>query len=80
MPKTRYAPMREALHAAFDMFELQRIQAQVSAKNVGLNRNLRRLGFVWEGTIRRGWIGTNGYFHDMCVLGMLREDLTSGTR
>lgn len=71
---SRRASAREAIVAAFQDFELIRMQADISARNVPMKTTLRKLGFVLEGTRRNDWVDEQGPY-DRLVFGMLRQEL-----
>jgi len=58
---------------AFDMFDLQRLQAIVPAANRPLRTQLTRCGFREEGVLRNAWLDGSGV-QDLHVLGMLRSE------
>jgi RimJ/RimL family protein N-acetyltransferase len=72
--KSRVHAAREACKLATERFELQRIGAQMKWSNRVLRDFLKRVGFIWEGTIRKGWLDEKG-FEDMILLGVIREEL-----
>lgn len=72
--KDRRELVRTFLYQTFSDFALERISAYSAARNVPFNSALRKIGFVCEGTVRKGWIDSLG-FQDMLFFGMLREEL-----
>ncbi|MFJ9086901.1 MULTISPECIES: GNAT family N-acetyltransferase [unclassified Streptomyces] len=67
----------EAAHAvlewAFDMLDLNRVQAEADTRNVASARVLEKIGFVWEGTLREDCV-VNGEVSDSWVFGLLRRE------
>jgi RimJ/RimL family protein N-acetyltransferase len=74
LKKGRVGVVRDALKQAFTEFKLQRVGVQMKWSNAPQKRFLADCGFVWEGTLRRGWVDPDGC-HDMLLYGMLREEL-----
>jgi RimJ/RimL family protein N-acetyltransferase len=72
--KERVAVTREACRRACEELGLQRLGAQMKWSNRVLRDFLKRVGFIWEGTIRKGWLDEKG-FEDMILLGVIREEL-----
>ena len=72
--KERVAVTREACRMACEELGLQRIGAQMKWSNRVLRDFLKRVGFIWEGTLRKGWLDEKG-FEDMILLGVIREEL-----
>ena len=73
--------MAEALRAvfawAFEIMEVDRIEAQVHPLNVRSLTLLKRMGFVEEGLLREAglWMGER---RDLVQLGLLRREFVSG--
>ena len=69
--------MREALTAildyAFDVLDLNRVEADIDPRNSASARALERLGFVKEGHLRERWI-VEGEVSDTGFYGLLRSD------
>jgi len=65
---------RDVLAAVFSLTQLRRMTVHVPASLPVLARLCHRLGFQWEGVLRKGWQGNDG-FEDVHVHGLLREDL-----
>lgn len=69
--------MHEALTAlvryAFEVLDLNRIEADVDPRNLASEKSLRRLGFVQEGLLRERWI-VNGEVSDTGFYGLLRTE------
>jgi ribosomal-protein-alanine N-acetyltransferase len=61
------------LHWAFDMLDLNRVQAETDTRNTASRRVLEKLGFVREGTLREDCI-VEGEVSDSWVYGLLRRD------
>lgn len=67
--------VRQAIFAdCFERMKLERIWAQVHARNLPSVYNHRKLGFVHEGTLRSAVVGGDGKRTDMIVFGMLRGE------
>lgn len=69
--------MSEALEAvadcAFDLFQLNRIEAWTLPGNDASDRVLEKCGFVYEGTLRqKNWF--KGGFHDHRIFGLLKSE------
>jgi ribosomal-protein-alanine N-acetyltransferase len=64
---------RALLEWAFDMMDLNRIQAEADTRNAASARVLEKLGFVREGTLREDCI-VNGEVSDSWVYGLLRRE------
>lgn len=62
--------LRNIFGIAYDVLGCRRINALISIHNRASLSLAKRCGFVWEGNMRR--YGNDG--HDVCVLGMLREE------
>ena len=69
--------MHEALHTlvthAFNVLDLNRLEADIDPRNVASARSLVRLGFVREGHLRERWI-VDGEVSDTDLYGLLRND------
>jgi RimJ/RimL family protein N-acetyltransferase len=61
------------LRWAFDMLDLNRVQAETDTRNVASARVLEKLGFVLEGTMREDCV-VDGEVSDSHVYGLLRRD------
>ena len=69
------AEVRSAiLDDCFTRLKLERVGAQVQARNLASVYNHRRLGFTHEGTLRSAGIDRDGSRVDMLMFGMLREE------
>ena len=64
---------RGLLRWAFDMLDLNRVQAETDTRNVASARVLEKLGFVREGTLREDCI-VNGEVSDSWVYGLIRRE------
>ena len=58
---------------AFDMLDLNRVQAEADTRNAASARVLEKLGFVLEGTLREDCV-VNGDVSDSWVYGLLRRE------
>ena len=69
--------MHEALGAlvgyAFDVLDLNRLEADIDPRNAGSEKSLLRLGFRKEGLLRERWI-VSGEVSDTGFYGLLRSD------
>lgn len=74
LPATRAPLVRKAVKFGMERFELPRISAQFKWSAVTMKHFLRKVGFVYEGTLRKGWIDETGY-QDMLLYGMISEEL-----
>jgi [ribosomal protein S5]-alanine N-acetyltransferase len=63
---------RALLQWAFDMLDLNRVQAETDTRNVASARVLEKLDFMREGTLREDCI-VNGEVSDSWVYGLLRR-------
>ncbi len=63
---------RALLQWAFDMLDLNRVQAETDTRNVASARVLEKLGFVREGTLREDCV-VNGEVSDSWVYGLIRR-------
>jgi hypothetical protein len=72
--KDRRELVKTVLRQSFEDFALERVSAYSAASNVPFNSALRKIGFVCEGTVRKGWVDVQG-FQDMLLFGVLREEL-----
>lgn len=69
------AAMRWAIRHAFSERRANRINLEVTSRNVPARRLYERSGFVHEGTFREGYRNHNtGGFEDLCIYGLLRRD------
>lgn len=73
----RAAAAKSVLATAFERFRLPRISSYVPYTNAPLRRFLREIGFVLEGTIRRGWSVEPPV--DTILFGMLTDEAPSLT-
>ncbi len=64
---------RALLEWAFETLELNRVQAETDTRNVAAARDLEKLGFVLEGTLREDCI-VNGEVSDSWVYGLIRRE------
>jgi hypothetical protein len=71
LSKDRREGIRSVLATAFDTFDLQRVGAAASVTNVPLRRTLEKIGFVYEGTLRKAMLPG---FTDAIMYGLLREE------
>jgi RimJ/RimL family protein N-acetyltransferase len=60
------------LQWAFDTLDLNRVQAEADTRNMASGRELEKLGFVREGTLREDCI-VDGEISDSWVYGLLRR-------
>jgi len=66
--------MRLACRFAFEEMGLERVELETFEFNTRAVRSYEKVGFVVEGTKRRGaYLG--GRFYDVIVMGLLREEL-----
>lgn len=71
--KNRRELVKQVIRTAIEEFELTRIQAFVPATNGPLaNVELRKIGFVQEGVLRRAW--REGDDQDLVVFGLLEGE------
>lgn len=66
--------LRAAVDFCFTSTELQRLWTYVDIRNTGSCRVLEKCGFLREGLIRQGKMGTS--WCDYYIYGLLRSDLT----
>jgi [ribosomal protein S5]-alanine N-acetyltransferase len=64
---------RALLQWAFDLLDLNRVQAETDTRNVASARVLEKLGFMREGTLREDCV-VNGEASDSWVYGLLRRE------
>lgn len=64
---------RALLRWAFDVLDLNRVQAEADTRNVASARVLEKLGFVHEGTLREDCV-VDGDVSDTWVYGLLRRE------
>ena len=69
--------LRLLIDFAWSSLELQRIEADTDPENIASRRLLERLGFVFEGSMRKRWF-VHGAWHDTSWYGLLREDAQTG--
>ena len=69
--------LRLLLEFAWTTLDLQRIEADTDPENIASRRLLERLGFVFEGSMRKRWF-VHGAWHDTSWYGLLREDAQTG--
>jgi RimJ/RimL family protein N-acetyltransferase len=72
--KARVALVREAIRLVVERFALERVGAQIKWSNKDMRDFLKRVGLIWEGTIRKAWVDRNGC-EDMLMLGLIKEEL-----
>jgi RimJ/RimL family protein N-acetyltransferase len=65
--------VRLALAFAFDVLDLERIEADIDPRNAPSCRLVERLGFVREGYLRERW-RVNGEICDAAFYGLLRRE------
>jgi len=65
--------MRLALNYAFKLLGLNRIHYMIPAHNLAAIQTYTKLGFSEEGRLRQA-IYRDGLYHDLIILGILRED------
>ncbi|MGE5675007.1 MAG: GNAT family N-acetyltransferase [Mycobacterium leprae] len=65
--------LRLALHQAFGLMQLLRVELHVFEFNTRAIRSYEKVGFVREGA-RRGALVRNGRLHDILVMGILRDE------
>jgi ribosomal-protein-alanine N-acetyltransferase len=69
---------RALLRWAFDVLDLNRVQAETDTRNAASARVLEKLGFMREGTLREDCI-VNGEVSDSSVYGLLRREWRPAT-
>jgi RimJ/RimL family protein N-acetyltransferase len=74
LPKQRIAIVQQGLKMAFKTLDLLRVGVTFRWNNTAFKRFLKDAGFVYEGTVRRGWIDHEGA-HDMLLFGVIKEEL-----
>lgn len=62
-----------AARIAFNVLRLQKVTGFVDSKNVSQLRCCEKLGYVYEGTLRRAMF-VDGEYRDIVALGMLAEE------
>jgi [ribosomal protein S5]-alanine N-acetyltransferase len=67
------------LQWAFDMLDLNRVQAETDTRNAASARVSGKLDFVREGTLRGDCV-VNGDVSDSWVYGLLRREWESSSR
>ncbi len=65
---------RQLCQEAFEMFPIERIFAEPFAYNRGSRGVLEKVGFTYEGTMRKG-VYKHGKYHDYCIYSLLREEI-----
>jgi RimJ/RimL family protein N-acetyltransferase len=65
--------LSELVRYAFEVLDLNRIEADIDPRNLASEKSLRRLGFVREGLLRERWI-VNGEVSDTSFYGLLRTE------
>jgi RimJ/RimL family protein N-acetyltransferase len=65
--------IRAACACAFDDFGIRRIEAEVNPENLASCALLTKVGFVFEGTLRKRWVA-KGIDYDTNIYGWLAED------
>ena len=63
-----------AMQECVDDFDIRVFQTELAAGNVPLREFVKKLGFVWEGTQRRGWVDETG-ISDKLLFGILSEEI-----
>lgn len=66
----RREAIKTVLATAFERFELIRVSALAPASNERMIATWKKVGFLPEGQIRKGWLGKE----DLLLLGLLREE------
>jgi len=74
LTKARALEVRVAVRQAAERFNLARVSAQFKWSNRAYLKFLRSVGFVYEGTLRKGWVEATS-FEDMLLYGMISEEL-----
>lgn len=72
--ESRRQVMTEFLRDCFAKFKLTRIQATVPELNPPYIKQLRKVGFVEEGIIRKAWREPDADYN-VCVLGLLKSEV-----
>lgn len=72
--KDRRELIRGAIRNCVEDFALKRLQASTVVTNVPLVNSLKKIGFVWEGTLRRGWVDGSEML-DQAVFSLLPEEI-----
>ncbi|MGV4928170.1 GNAT family N-acetyltransferase (plasmid) [Streptomyces sp. BHT-5-2] len=65
---------RWLIHYLFAHTQTNRLEAHIDAENIASRTGIEKVGFVYEG-MARGAAFRNGVWRDMCLYGLLREDL-----
>ena len=73
LPVVRVPLVQEVVRSAFDLFALKKINVTTTAKPMG--DFLKKIGFSWEGNVRRGTI-IDGAFTDVRLFGIIPEEVT----
>lgn len=68
--------LRLMLHYAFGPMDLRRVELNVFDYNLRAIRSYEKVGFVREG-VRRQALARDGQFHDILVMGVLREEFAA---
>lgn len=63
----------ELLRWAFDVLDLNRVQAETDTRNIASARVLEKLGFMREGTLREDCV-VNGEVSDSWIYGLIRRE------
>lgn len=71
--------VRLAIDYAFDVLDLNRLEADVDPRNMGSLRTLEKLGFMREGYQRERY-HVNGEVQDSVLLGLLRHEWSQSSR
>lgn len=72
LPAVRVPVVRAVVKKAVQLFQLQKVNASTPARPLG--EFLKKVGFRWEGTIRRG-MALNGRTVDLSLFGALDEEV-----
>lgn len=70
--------IKELISVSFTHIGLRRIEAKVAKENVRSIQVLKKCGFVQEGILRKYAKLSDGYYHDMILLSLLKEDIRRG--
>jgi [ribosomal protein S5]-alanine N-acetyltransferase len=65
--------VRAAIHYAFDVLKLERIEADIDPRNTSSCRLVEKLGFKKEGLLRNRW-RVNGEVADSIFYGLLKDE------
>lgn len=69
----------ELVRYAFEVLDLNRIEADIDPRNLASEKSLLRLGFVQEGLLRERWI-VSGEVSDTGFYGLLRTEWAASGR